>query len=112
MQRDAGVPDGREAGLNADSVAFADEEVAEVLLGFEHFGMVVGVAQGAEDDEHVDHRREDGAQALGPVHVLQDPFFGFPDGLGAEGGDGGFFVALEGHVERAGTSRARCGGGI
>ena len=80
-------------------VAIADKEVLQVLLSLEDLGMIVGIAQCTENDQDVDHGREDGAQAFGISDVFEDPFFGFPDGLGAEGRDGGLLVALERHVQ-------------
>ena len=122
VEGDAGVPDGGEAGLDADVwgvggtvggggaggaflgivggvVGVVDEEVFEMLLGFEDGGVVVRVTEGTEDDEYVDHRGEDGAEAFGVLHVVEDPFFGFAHGAGSERGDGGFLEALEGEVE-------------
>src|SRR5437588_179775 len=81
MQRQAGVPDGGVTGLDADLIALLDEEVAKVLLGFEDARVVIAIAQGAEDDQDVDHGREDRAQALGVFEVFEEPFLGLFDGL-------------------------------
>ena len=92
---DAGVPDGRDAGLDADGVAFLDEEIEDFLVAFDHQRMIFGIAEAMEEDEHVGHRREDRAQAFGVLRVLDQPFQRLFQGAFAQAGKGGLAVNFQ-----------------
>ena len=106
VEGDAGVPDGGEAGLEADVVEFGvrvglgDHEVVEVALGLLDDGVIAGVAEGLEGDLEVDHRGEDGAEALGGfgADAVDDPGLGELDGFGPHRHEAGLLHGLEGAI--------------
>ena len=81
--------------LDPNRVAFADEQVVQMLVGRDHARVIVRVAEDAQDDDDVDHRREDRAQPLGTVEMLQQPFFRLAHRLGAQRLDRRLLVELE-----------------
>ena len=84
IRRDARVPDHRETRLEIESAFVVHQQVEELLLGFLHVGMVLGVSQQVERHDHVHHGRIDGADAVAVARAFENPLFRAPDGLAAQ----------------------------
>jgi hypothetical protein len=82
---DGGIPDWGKAGFDPEGIGGMVFEVFEFLFGAEDTGVMVGVAEGFESDEGIEHAWEDGAEAVGAFHAFEHPLFGFAEGPFAEG---------------------------
>ena len=73
-QIDGGVPDRREAGLDAEILRVIDEEAREVPLGLDEERVIFRIAQRLEGDERVQHRGENRSEAVAALaHALGHP---------------------------------------
>src|SRR5262249_23634317 len=84
IEREGGIPDGREAGLDAEGVVLLDHEIIELLEGPAHLGGGVGIAEGGKGNDRVDDGWEDGADAVGVLEVVEHPARRLLDGAAAE----------------------------
>ena len=57
---DGGVPNGRETGLDAHAVGRLVLQLLQFMRGAHHLRMVIGVAQGFQRNERIQHGRENG----------------------------------------------------
>ena len=74
---DRRIPDRREARLDAEILRIIHQQPFEIALRLHVERMVRGIAKRLQRDERVQHRREDGAQAVAPLaHALDHPGFG------------------------------------
>ena len=73
VRRQHRVPDGREAGLHPQAVLVAQQEAVEVAERLGQQRMLLAVAEQAERQRAVGHRRQDGGEALGLGEPLDHP---------------------------------------
>ena len=95
---DGGVPDGGEAGLDAQVAGGGvfNVEALEVVADFLDGGVVVGVAEAFEGHKAKDDGWKDGAKAVGALaDALENPLFGVFECAGAEGFPGEFVEEFE-----------------
>ncbi len=86
------IPDRGDAGTHAEGRLgeirvgrLLDAELLKLVAGANHLGIVLGVTQAAQGDDGVEHGGIDGAQAVGHLQALEQPFFSALEGQRAQG---------------------------
>jgi len=80
VQRQAGIPDRRQAGLAITHAVLEDQELIHRLARRGAVRVIAGVAQGVEGHEAVGHGGENAAEAVFAVEPLLDEGYGLVDG--------------------------------
>ncbi len=88
-RHDGGVPDGREARLDAQVAGLVVLEPLEFPQCAHDLRMIAGVAERLERDQRIQHRREDRRQTVRMLEALQHPRFALLQRAFAEGMDAG-----------------------
>ena len=96
---DGGVPNGREAGLDAEAGFVVHEQAGEIVLGFFDNRVVRRVAEGVERHHGVEHRWENGGEAVAAfAHALDHPGLGGGERAAAERVEGETVVDFQERV--------------